>query len=375
MFDVMADWLAVPLLNSEAGNPPKRMALAHPSIAPYGVFQSKDGKGILISIQSEREWKKLCAEVLDQPDLPKDPRFASMVERVRNRALTDKAVGDSFATMARVDLLKRLADADIAFAEVNTMADLAVHPHLRRIEVDTPNGKVNYAAPAAIFVGEPRHYGAVPGIGDRPSNVPKLLASGPNHHDRSHRRKLDIDHLRGMDRTHHGGLRHRHRATGKRPARHPVPGDRRAEAGRCGAVDRALVPGAAGVSDVGTEPGRSPDARRLPAAGAAAAPDVGRRRTGIFRAAACRRRGEADLAHLGRDDEDRQHRRAVFCLGRAPDHHAARHRDPRAAGHRLSRHVDRRSRPRPPRRRRRRRSQSTAKATWPIPCCCFAIRR
>jgi formyl-CoA transferase len=46
------------------------------------------------------------------------------------------------------------------------MADLAVHPHLRRIEVDTPNGKVTYAAPAAIFVDEPRHYGAVPGIGD-----------------------------------------------------------------------------------------------------------------------------------------------------------------------------------------------------------------
>ena len=163
MFDVMADWLAVPLLNSEAGNPPKRMALAHPSIAPYGVFHSKDGKGILISIQSEREWKKLCADVLDQPDLPNDPRFANMVERVRNRALTDKTVGDSFATMTRDDLLKRLADADIAFAEVNTMADLAVHPHLRRIEVDTPNGKVTYAAPAAIFVGEPRHYGAVPG--------------------------------------------------------------------------------------------------------------------------------------------------------------------------------------------------------------------
>ena len=154
MFDVMADWMAVPLINSEAGNPPKRMALAHPSIAPYGVFNSKDGKGILISIQSEREWKKLCAEVLDQPDLPNDPRFANMVERVRNRSLTDKTVADSFASMTRVDLLKRLDAADIAFAEVNTMADLAVHPHLRRIEVDTPNGKVSYAAPAAIFVGE-----------------------------------------------------------------------------------------------------------------------------------------------------------------------------------------------------------------------------
>ena len=153
MFDVMADWLTVPLLNAEAGNPPQRMGLAHPSIAPYGVFRSKDGKDILISIQSEREWKKLCADVLGQPDLPDDPRFANMVERVRNRALTDKTVGDSFASLTRDELLKRLSDADIAFAEVNTMADLAVHPHLRRIEVDTPAGPVSYPAPAAIVVG------------------------------------------------------------------------------------------------------------------------------------------------------------------------------------------------------------------------------
>src|SRR6516164_5042901 len=132
MFDVMADWLTVPLLNSEAGNPPQRMGLAHPSIAPYGVFRSKDGKDILISIQSEREWKKLCAEVLDSPELPNDPRLESMVERVRNRPLTDKIVGDSFATLTRDELLKRLAECDIAFAEVNTMDDLKVHPHLRR---------------------------------------------------------------------------------------------------------------------------------------------------------------------------------------------------------------------------------------------------
>jgi itaconate CoA-transferase len=172
MFDVMADWLTVPLLNSEDGKPPQRLGLAHPSIAPYGVFRSKDGKDILISIQSEREWKKLCAEVLGQPDLPDDPRFSSMVERVRNRKLTDKAVGDIFATISRDDLLKRLADADIAFAEVNTMADLSTHPHLRRIEVDTPNGAVKYPAPAAIFVGQPRQYGAVPAIGEHP-DMPK----------------------------------------------------------------------------------------------------------------------------------------------------------------------------------------------------------
>ena len=171
MFDVMADWLTVPLLCSEGGQPPKRIGLAHPSISPYGVFRSKDGKDILISIQSEREWKKLCAEVLDQPALSNDPRFATMVERVKNRELTDGIVADCFASMTRDGLLKRLADADIAFAEVNSMDDLARHPHLRRIEVQTPNGVVSYPAPAAIVVGEPRHYGAVPAIGERPAST------------------------------------------------------------------------------------------------------------------------------------------------------------------------------------------------------------
>src|SRR6476646_2497261 len=176
MFDVMADWLSVPLLNAQAGNPPQRMGLAHPSIAPYGVFRSADGKDILISIQSEREWKKLCADVLGQPDLPNDPRFSSMVARVRNRKLTDAAVGEIFATLTRDALLQLLSDADIAFAEVNSMADLAVHPHLRRIEVNTPKGVVSYPAPAAIVVDQPRRYGAVPDTGEHADRSNTLYA-------------------------------------------------------------------------------------------------------------------------------------------------------------------------------------------------------
>jgi formyl-CoA transferase len=176
MFDVMADWCTVPLLNAENGKPPQRMGLAHPSVAPYGVFRSKDGKDILISIQSEREWKVFCAKVMDQPDLPSDPRFVNNVARVHNRADTDKAVADSFGKLARDELLQKLADADIAFAEVNSMDDLAKHPHLRRIEVDTPNGKVTYPAPAMIVLGQPRQYGAVPDIGQHhelPKKMPK----------------------------------------------------------------------------------------------------------------------------------------------------------------------------------------------------------
>lgn len=167
MFDVMADWLTVPLLNAEAGNPPRRLGLSHPSISPYGVFSTRDGAQVLISIQSEREWVKLCAELLGDSALPADPRFASNVARVAHRAETDGLVAAAFARFDREALIVALSKADIAFAELNDMAALSRHPHLRRVEVETPNGVVAYPAPAAIFVGEPREYGKVPGIGER----------------------------------------------------------------------------------------------------------------------------------------------------------------------------------------------------------------
>ncbi len=166
MFDVMADWLTVPLLNAEAGKPPRRMGLAHPSISPYGVFSAQDGRQILISIQSEREWAKLCKELLGDAGLAADPRFCNNVARVKNRAATDGLVAAAFQRFDRDALIEILTRAEIAFAELNDMASLSRHPHLRRIEVATQAGVVAYPAPAPIFVGEPRRYGRVPGIGE-----------------------------------------------------------------------------------------------------------------------------------------------------------------------------------------------------------------
>lgn len=177
MFDVMADWMAVPMINSEAGKAPPRMGLSHPSIAPYGAFTSKDGKDILISIQSEREWKVFCAVVMEQPKLPEDPLFSSMVARVTNRSATDKAVADLFASLTRDQLIARLDKADIAYGEVNTAIDLGTHPHLRRIEVDSPGGRISLPAPAAIVLGENRSYGPVPALGSDTATVMKKAAS------------------------------------------------------------------------------------------------------------------------------------------------------------------------------------------------------
>ena len=141
MFDAMADWMAVPLLQYEGGQPPRRMGLAHTSIAPYGVFKTRDGADILISIQSDREWRVLAAQVLGDSALAADPAFATNVARVKRRADTDARVQQVFGATDVAPLTQKLAAADIAFARVNDTADLAAHPQLRRIEVATPVGR------------------------------------------------------------------------------------------------------------------------------------------------------------------------------------------------------------------------------------------
>lgn len=164
MFDVLADWLTVPLLQHEGGQTPKRVGLAHPSIAPYGVFRCKDGAEVLISVQSDREWRKLAEVFLGRPELARDPRFATNTARVANRAETDALVAEGFAARALDEATAAIGSADIAFATVNDMAGLSRHPHLRRITVDTPNGPVSYPAPAPLFGGETRGYGPVPAL-------------------------------------------------------------------------------------------------------------------------------------------------------------------------------------------------------------------
>lgn len=164
MFDVLADWLTVPLLNHEGGKSPQRVGLAHPSIAPYGVFQPMEGPAILIAIQSDREWRTLCSDFIEKPELGTNPRFATNVARVNNRRETDAAVGEAFAKFDAETAIRLLTEANIALASVNDMEGLSTHPHLRRITVDSPNGPVSFPAPAAIFSGEPRSYGPIPAL-------------------------------------------------------------------------------------------------------------------------------------------------------------------------------------------------------------------
>ena len=166
LFHALADWMNVPYLQyAYAGRTPPRGGLNHPTISPYGVYQAADGKNILIAIQNEREWVRFCADILGQPDLADDARFAGNSARVANRPALDEIIAAVFRMAPRDELASRLRAAKIAYGRVSGLADLAAHPQNRHVTVETPSGPVTMLAPGALIDGVPETPGPVPALG------------------------------------------------------------------------------------------------------------------------------------------------------------------------------------------------------------------
>jgi len=179
MFDSMMEWMAVPMLYTENGMPPQRLGLTHPSLAPYGVFETADEVPILISIQNDREWEVFCAKVLGRPELARDPRFAGNSARLANRAETDGMVARCFGAQSVAALSRTLEEAEIAFARVNDMEGILRHPHLRRMRVGSPGGPIALPAPPARWMDEDDpSFGALPALGEHTQAVRREFLGG-----------------------------------------------------------------------------------------------------------------------------------------------------------------------------------------------------
>jgi itaconate CoA-transferase len=165
LFGSMAEWMSVPLLQAGGGKPPKRVGFSHPTVAPYGVFATRDGTPILISIQNDREWVVFAMKILGRADLATSPKMATNVARVANRVEMDGLIAQDFKTRD-VDALADAFDrAEIAYGRVNDVHGLAAHPHLLLTEIGTPSGPAEVPVPAARHGGVAFDYGPVPALG------------------------------------------------------------------------------------------------------------------------------------------------------------------------------------------------------------------
>lgn len=165
LFQALADWMNVPYLQSTYGGvEPKRVGLNHPTIAPYGAYPCQDGRPILISIQNETEWRVLCCDVLERPDLAQDPRFGTNSDRVAHRQALDAVIVEVFGRFDREAMAAKLEAARIAFGRVSSLADLREHPQTRYVDVATPSGPARMLMPGYEMTGESMALRPVPGL-------------------------------------------------------------------------------------------------------------------------------------------------------------------------------------------------------------------
>ena len=170
LFDALTEWMAQPaLFAAYGGTPPPRAGANHASIAPYGPFRAGDGGAITLGIQNAREWAAFCADVLRQPGLATDERFATNPLRVRNRQALHDAIESAFAPLSTAEVIERLESARIAWARMNSVPEFLAHPQLagrdRWRDIDSPAGPLRVTIPPVQIDDVEPAMGGVPALG------------------------------------------------------------------------------------------------------------------------------------------------------------------------------------------------------------------
>ena len=172
MFDVMADWMNMPLMaHRYSGGAPKRMGLKHTFVAPYGAFPCGDGGQVLLSVQSNREFRSFCATVLADAALAEDSRFVNNPDRFANRDALNGIIDGVFGALTTEQVLDRLDAANIANAKLNSVADLSEHRFLRNQTALIGGSQISMAALPVQTQGEAPY--RVPDIGQHSAAIRK----------------------------------------------------------------------------------------------------------------------------------------------------------------------------------------------------------
>jgi crotonobetainyl-CoA:carnitine CoA-transferase CaiB-like acyl-CoA transferase len=106
-------WTVAGQVGEAAGN-------HHPSICPYGLFETADGD-VQIAVGSEGLWKRFCDGFGLDPDTA---GMASNPERVANSKQVKEMVQDAFALYATDELLAKLDRIGVPAGRIRTIRDV-----------------------------------------------------------------------------------------------------------------------------------------------------------------------------------------------------------------------------------------------------------
>jgi crotonobetainyl-CoA:carnitine CoA-transferase CaiB-like acyl-CoA transferase len=180
MLECLTEWMTPALyVWHGTGDIPARVGVRHNMIVPYGAYACADG-AVLLAVQTQREWRRFCADVLHNAALADDARFATNAARLRHRAELESIIEDRLRAYPRAEVLGWLAAADIPTGSVNDVPAVMAHPQLaarsRWTTVGAPGGVIPALVPPHNLGGSDPQMGDVPALGAHTAEVIAELA-------------------------------------------------------------------------------------------------------------------------------------------------------------------------------------------------------
>jgi itaconate CoA-transferase len=182
LFEALAEWMGSPAnYTAYGGRQPARSGADHATIAPYGPVATADG-AVVLGVQNDREWRSLCAVVLDDADLADDPRFVTNSARVEHRGELNALIEAKLKALDTEAASALLDKAGIANARLNQVRDFLDHPVLEKRErwrpVDVPGGTIAALRPPVDIAGVDPVMGPVPALGAHTDAILRELGRG-----------------------------------------------------------------------------------------------------------------------------------------------------------------------------------------------------
>jgi itaconate CoA-transferase len=175
LFEALGEWMGYAMYYTFGGTPPPRTGASHATIAPYGPYRLRDGQEVLFGIQNEREWATFCTRVLERSALAADPRFQGNRLRVQHRADMDAEIAAVFDELPAAVIMRRLEEAQIASARLNTVEQFIDHPQLAGRdswrEVASPVGPIRALVPPVRMEGVEPAMGPIPAVGEHRDSI------------------------------------------------------------------------------------------------------------------------------------------------------------------------------------------------------------
>ena len=153
------------LIQASLGLTPERPGNGHLSMAPHGVFPTRQpDRWLTLAVRNNAEWQALVHE-LDQPAASSDPRFSTAEARLSHAEELDALLTKWLATRDADSTAERLQRAGVCAHVSWSMQDIANDPHLRArgttTEVAAPD------IPPRLAVGAPARFSKTDDVGIR----------------------------------------------------------------------------------------------------------------------------------------------------------------------------------------------------------------